>query len=240
MPRCCPIRSAATTATSRSTASPRSSSRPRTGRAMDRTGRSTSRATPPGSPSTPRLPLHWPLDDIMDVGRGDGPAPVGKRRRRTGRGRPAAGLRRLLAVRLLLARGARPLPGRGGAPLRAGRRHRQRPAGRACRPCPAAGRWATAGCTASRRCSSATCSFPGGPVSASATADHRRGVPLLAALRRRGRLQRGGVLMDQPDRGPTCRRPRGPSAPPNGHPACSARACAACSGPPDRRRRPAG
>ena len=47
------------------------------------------------------------------------------------RGRPAAAaLRRLLAVRLVLARGARLLPAGRGAPVVRGRRHRQRPSRR--------------------------------------------------------------------------------------------------------------
>ena len=61
-------RSAGSTATSRSTGWPPSSSRRPSERATCRTARSTSPGTPPGPRSRHRLPLHWPLDDIMEVG----------------------------------------------------------------------------------------------------------------------------------------------------------------------------
>ena len=56
----------------------------RAGQGPARIRRSTSPATPAGAPTRRRLPLHWPLDDIMDGGHGDGSAAVGARR---GRGR---------------------------------------------------------------------------------------------------------------------------------------------------------
>ena len=82
------------------------------------------------------------------------------------RRRPAAGLRRLLAVRVVLARGARLLPGRRGAPLRRATAASASPTAAFPR-CPAAARSATAACTACRRCSSATSSSRGGPATAS-------------------------------------------------------------------------
>ena len=90
---------------------------------------------------------------------------------------------------------ARLLPGRRGARVRAGRRHRQRRARRRCRRCRAAARSATAACTASRRCSSATCSSSGRAGDRQRDErDGRRGLPLVAALRRRRRLQRTPLL----------------------------------------------
>ena len=61
-------RSAATTATSRSTGSPRSCSPRPSGRATCRTRRSTWPATPSGTRRSGGCPLHWPLDDIMTTG----------------------------------------------------------------------------------------------------------------------------------------------------------------------------
>ena len=124
-----------------------------------------------------RLPLHWPLDDIMDGGAETARRLWAHAGRRPRRRRPAPGLRRLLAVRLVLARGARLLPGRARRTVRAGRRHRQRRARRAARRCRAAARSATAACTASPRCSSATCSSRVGPGTASGTC--RSGSPAI-------------------------------------------------------------
>ena len=126
---------------------------------------------------------------------GDGPAALGERRGRADRGRPAAGLRRLLAVRLLLARGAR-ASARRARPTASCRTAASTATARMrFRPCPAAARSATGGCTASRRCSSATCSCRAGPVTASATA-RPSDWPVIPrpTLRWRRRLQRGGVL----------------------------------------------
>ena len=165
-PACSPTRSACTTATSPSTASRRSSSPPPNGPAICRHPPVYVAGYAQGHPDRHRLPMHWPLDDIMDVGGGDVRAPlgalgvVGRRRRR------AAALRRLLPVHLLLARGARVLPRGRGAPVRPGRRHPRR-ATVGSRSSPAAVHSATAGCTASRRCSSATCSSRSAPASAS-------------------------------------------------------------------------
>ena len=60
-----------------------------------------------GSPTRNRLPLHWPLDDVYDIGKRDGTTFVGRCRRGTGRGRSSTALRRVLALRLFLARGPR-------------------------------------------------------------------------------------------------------------------------------------
>ena len=65
---CSPIRSAGSTATSRSTARPPSSSPRRSGPRTSRTPRSTSPGYASGSPTRHRLPLHWPLDDIYETG----------------------------------------------------------------------------------------------------------------------------------------------------------------------------
>ena len=74
-------------------------------------------------------------------------------------------------------------------------RHRQRPPGCDSRALGRRRARATAACTASRRCSSATCSCRDGPVTGSATsATIGLGLPFLAALRWRGCLQRGGIL----------------------------------------------
>ena len=89
------------------------------------------RAYASGSPTRRRLPLHWPLDDIMEVG-----AETARRLweasgvRARGR-RPSAGLRRLLALRLLLDGKPRALSGRRSASLCTKGLHRQRSAGRA-------------------------------------------------------------------------------------------------------------
>ena len=109
-----------------------------------------------GHPDRHRLPMHWPLDDIMDVAA----ETCARLWEHSGLSVddvdvPAA-LRRLLPVHLLLARGARVLPRGRGAPVRPGRRHPRATAG--SRSSPVAAHSATAGCTASRRCSSATCS----------------------------------------------------------------------------------
>ena len=101
----------------------------RTGHATSRTARCTSPATRAARPTARRLPLHWPLDDILEAALEMAPPAVGQRRRRARRRRPAAGLRRVLAVRVVLARGARLLPDRRGPPVRGRRRDRQRPPG---------------------------------------------------------------------------------------------------------------
>ena len=82
-----------------------------------------------GMPTRRRLPLHWPLDDI--IGRRCAPSPptVGKLRNFSKRRRSPAGLRRLLVIRLVMARSSRALPVGRGAPLHRRGRHRQRPGG---------------------------------------------------------------------------------------------------------------
>ena len=141
----------------------------RAGAGSAATGRCTSPVSRVARAAARRLPLHWPLDDIIDGGadtvRGCGGRPDLTIERR----RPATGLRRLLAVRVVLARGARRLPGRRGAPLRRLRRHRQRPPRTLFPHCRVGVHSATAACTACRRCSSATCSCRGGRATVSAT-----------------------------------------------------------------------
>ena len=98
-----------------------------------------------------------------------GPPAVGQRRHHRERRRSAAGLRRLLAVRLVMAGGPRALPAGRGAPVHRRGRHRQRPRRMRSRRCPVAARSATAACTGSRRCSSAICSWRAAPATDSAT-----------------------------------------------------------------------
>ena len=109
--RCSPIRSAVWTATSRWTASrPSSSPRP-SGHRICHTGPSTSRATPAAAPPGAGCRSTGPSTiSTMPAAR-----PAGRLWEDAGsarRGRPAPALRRLLAVRLPLARGPRFLPGR--------------------------------------------------------------------------------------------------------------------------------
>ena len=160
-------RSAGSTATSPSTAWPRSCSRPPSGRGTCRNRRST-------SPATRAAPAHRAAcrctgrSTTSSTSAPRRPAGCGAYRPRARRRRPAAAVRRVLAVRVVLARGARLLPGRGGPPLRGrGGIDSDRPG--PCRRSPAAAPSATGACTASRRCSSATSSCRAGPATASAT-----------------------------------------------------------------------
>ena len=91
-----------------------------------------------GAPTRRRLPLHWPLDDILDGGARDRPAALGARGHLGRGGRSTAGVRRLLAVCLVVAGGARVLPAGRGASVRRVWRHRQRSPGR---DTGALGRW---------------------------------------------------------------------------------------------------
>ena len=152
----------------------------------------TSRDTRSGTPTTRRLPLHWPLDDIMD-------AAFETARRlwaHTGLAPDDVDLPQVYDgfspfVWFWLEALGR-LPGGRGARVRRRRRHRQRRRPVPSRRCRAAARWATAACTACPRCWSATCSCAGragGPPAGERGG--RRRVPQLTALRRRRRLPPG-------------------------------------------------
>jgi hypothetical protein len=139
--------------------------------------------------------------------RRDGPPPVGARRCRPGRRRPPAALRRVLALRVVLARGARPVPGRGGAPVHRRRRDRQR---RSRRPARAVGRWRDRQRAHARRPADARvlpAAVRSGGRAPARGSHHRRRMSLLAALRWRRRVQRRA--------GPSEARP-GLSGPPSG------------------------
>ena len=130
-----------------------------------------------------RLPLHWPLDDIMEAGFEIARRLEQASRPVAGRHRRPAALRRLLAVHLLLARSARHVSGRRGASLRRGRRH---PHGR--RSAGALGRRRTRQRPHARRAADARV-LPaalrprrGAPAP---LRERRARVPLVAALRRR-------------------------------------------------------
>ncbi len=119
-----------------------------------------------GHPHRNRLPLHWPLDDIMDVAA----ETCARLWEHSGLSVGDVDLPQVydgfspFVYFWLEALGY--CPDRRGAPLRAGRRHRRRRAV-ASPCCPAVARSATAGCTASPRCSSATSSSRGEPATGS-------------------------------------------------------------------------
>ena len=152
----------------------------RAGQGPPPSARSTSRATPAGSPVRRRLPLHWPLDDIMEVG-----AETARRLwEATGVGPDDVDLPQVydgfspFVYFWMESLGLCPV-GEAHRFVRDGGIDSDRP--ERCRSSPVAARWGTAACTASRRCSSATCSSRGGRASANAPT-RRSGSP---ATRRR-------------------------------------------------------
>ena len=164
-----PIRSASTTATSRSTAWPTFVLHVgRAGAGPAAPARCTSAGYATGHPTTRRLPPHWPLDDIMDAGVRDRPSACGSRpasgpttstcprcttasRRSCGSGSRRSGSVPVGEAHAFVADGGIDSDAPGGDPG-------------------AVGRWrarATGACTGSRRCSSATCSSRAAPATGS-------------------------------------------------------------------------
>ncbi len=121
------------------------------------------------APARHRLPMHWPLDDVREAGALTGPPAVGAR--------PALGIADVdlpqlydgfSPLRVVLARGARPLPTRARPPARARGGASTATAPARCPCCPAAAPSAPVACTVCRRCWSATCSCPRARASGSA------------------------------------------------------------------------
>jgi hypothetical protein len=145
-------------------------------------------------PPARRLPLHWPLDDIIGAGQamasrlwqgaGTGPDEVDL----------PQGLRRVLAVHLVLAGGTRILPAGRGTPVHRRRRDRQRPPRR---PARVVRRGRDRQRPHARRPPDARM-LPavvraGRPASARGH-EHRGRLPLVPALRGSRRLQRSALL----------------------------------------------
>ena len=158
----------------------------------------TSPATRAGAPTQAGCPVHWPLDDILRRRARGGPAAVGQRRGGPGRGRPAAALRRVLALRVVLARGARVLSRRRSPPVRARRRDRQRAPG--ALPALSGG-----GALGNGRMHGVPqmleCYLQLSRACRRAAASERRGgrrLPLLTPLRRRSRLHRQPIRWKGP------------------------------------------